>query len=113
MLGSGVITLVFPDGIYLDKNVAVAEQIMLGILLIVAVLMAWMTSRLGLVDFGTALFGFSLGGMSGMAILARTKRHDPPLVAFLHMVRVFTLFVVVPLLARLYCYFCNISDGVK
>lgn len=43
------------------------------VLLTVAVGMAFLTSRLGLVDFGTALFGFSPGGMPGMSILAQTE----------------------------------------
>ena len=132
MLGSGAMTLVFPDGIYLAPRVATGAQIILGILLgmtfdrsflslgpkvlplavastlvllLVAVCMAWLASRMGLVDFGTALFGFSPGGMSGMAILAKTEGHNPPIVAFLHMVRIFTLFLVVPLLVRVYLHY--------
>lgn len=131
MLGSGAVTLAFPDGIYLAPRVATGAQIILGILLgmtfdrsfltlgpkvlplaigstlillTVAVCMAFLASRLGLVDFGTALFGFSPGGMSGMAILAKTEGHNPPIVAFLHMVRIFTLFLVVPLLVRFFLY---------
>lgn len=132
MIGSGSMTLAFPDGVYLAPKVATGAQIILGILLgmtfdrtflsmgpkvlpiavastlvllTVAVCMAFIASRLGLVDFGTALFGFSPGGMSGMAILAKTEGHNPPLVAFLHMVRVFTLFLAVPLLVRVYLHF--------
>jgi uncharacterized protein len=132
MLGSGAVTLAFPGGVYLSPRVATGAQIILGILLgmtfdrtflvmgpkvlpiavgstlillLVSVCMAYLASRIGLVDFGTALFGFSPGGMSGMAILAKTEGHNPPLVAFLHMVRVFTLFLVVPLLVRVYLHF--------
>lgn len=131
MVGSGAMTLAFPDGIYLAPKVATGAQIVLGImlgmtfdrsfltlgpkvlllaivstliLLTVAVCMAYLASRLGLVDFGTALFGFSPGGMTGMAILAKTEGHHPSLVALLHMVRIFTLFMAVPLLVRLYLY---------
>ena len=131
MIGSGLVAIALPDGVYLAPKVATAAQIMLGILLgmtfdrsflaldpivlplaicstlillVVSIFMAYLAARLGLVDFGTALFGFSPGGMSGMAILAKTEGHSPALVAFLHMVRVFTLFLVVPLLVRLYLY---------
>ncbi len=66
--------------------------------------MAFLATRLGLIDFGPALFGFSPGGMSGMTILAKMEGHNTSLVAFLHLVRIFTLFLVVPLLVRLYLY---------
>ena len=75
------------------------------VLLMVTVVMAFITSRLGLVDFGTALFGFSPGGMTGMAILANVEGHKGSVVAFFHLVRILTLFMVVPLLVRLYIVF--------
>ena len=128
MLCSGMTSLLF-TGIVLPPRVGLAIQIVLGIslgmtfnssffaiaakafplavlstlsLLAVAVLMAWLANKLGIVDFGTALFGFSPGGMSGMAVLAQTEGHNASLVAFLHMFRIFTLFLVVPILARIY-----------
>ncbi|SDO58191.1 AbrB family transcriptional regulator [Desulforhopalus singaporensis] len=131
MLGSGLVALMQSEGVGLTPEIATIVQIILGIslgmtfdrsfltfiphvfplavvstliLMTVAVLMAVLASRLGLVDFGTALFGFSPGGMSGMAILAKTEGHNTPIVAFLHLVRIFTLFVTVPLLVRLFLY---------
>ncbi|MCP3888443.1 MAG: AbrB family transcriptional regulator [Desulfobulbaceae bacterium] len=131
MLGAGIMSLLLPNGVTLSPNAAVGVQILLGIslgmtfdrtflslgarvlplaiistliLLAVTICMALLASRLGLMDFGTALFGFSPGGMSGMSILAKTEGHNPPVVAFLHMVRIFTLFIMVPLLARLFLY---------
>lgn len=132
MLGAGAMALLVPGGVELSPKVATALQIILGIslgltfdktflalgakimplaifstliLLVVAVGMAFLASKLGMIDFGTALFGFSPGGMSGMAILAKTEGYNPPVVAFLHMVRIFTLFIAVPLMVRIFIHF--------
>lgn len=132
MLGAGLMALVVPGEVGLSPRGATALQIVLGIslgltfdksfisvgakilplavastiiLLIVAFGMAFLASRLGMLDFSTALFGFSPGGMSGMAILAKTEGFNPSVVAFLHMVRIFTLFVAVPLMVRFFIYF--------
>ncbi len=132
MLGAGAMAMIVPGGVDLSPKVATGLQIVLGIslgmtfdrsflaiggkilplaigstiiLVLVALCMALLASRMGLVDFGTALFGFSPGGMSGMAILAKTEGYNPPVVAFLHMVRIFTLFLAVPLMVRLFIYF--------
>ena len=40
--------------------------------------------------------------MSGMSVLAQAEGYQTPIVAFLHVVRVFTLFIVVPFLGRWY-----------
>lgn len=131
MLFAGLTTLLLPGGIHLPPPVGTGIQILLGIflgmtfdrsflalgakalplailstivLLAVAVSMAFLASRLGLVDFGTALFGFSPGGMGGMAILAQTEGHKTAVVAFFHLVRIFTLFLTVPLLVRIFLY---------
>lgn len=77
------------------------------VLLSVAVVMAYIAHRLGLVDFATALFGFSPGGMSGMSILAQSEGHKTPIVALFHLVRIFTLFIVVPQLGRLFLSLTN------
>lgn len=132
MLFSGIMALLLPNGITLPAQAGTAIQIVLGIslgitfdrsflslvskalplaifstivLLTVAVGMAYLASRFGLVDFGTALFGFSPGGMSGMAILAQAEGHMTPVVAFFHLVRIFTLFLAVPLLVKLFVLF--------
>ncbi len=132
MVCSGLTALMFPDGLNLPRQWGTIIQLVLGIslgmtfdrsflpiavkafplalgstlvLLMVTVVMAFITSRLGLVDFGTALFGFSPGGMTGMAILANVEGHKGSVVAFFHLVRILTLFMVVPLLVRLYIVF--------
>lgn len=132
MLGAGFTALLLPEGVNLSPQVATGLQIILGIslgmtfdrtfltlgtkvlplavistliLLTVAVCMAFLASRLGVIDFGTALFGFSPGGMTGMAILSKTEGYHPAVVALLHMVRIFTLFLTVPLMVRLFMYF--------
>lgn len=131
MLFSGITVLFLPRGIVLPSSVGTGIQIMLGItlgvtvdrslvalgvkilplailstivLLTVAVCMAFLASKLGVVDFGTALFGFSPGGMTGMAILAQSEHHNGPFVAFFHLVRIFTLFLVIPLLVKVVIY---------
>lgn len=127
MLCTGLTVLFLPKGVVLVPSVRTGIQIILGItlgvsmdrslltlgmkimplailstivLLTVAVCMAFLASKLGLVDFGTALFGFSPGGMTGMAILAQSENHNGSFVAFLHLVRIFTLFIVIPLLVK-------------
>lgn len=129
MLASGLTALTFSTAITLSPTAGMAVQIILGTslglsfdhsflpvaakmlpmaiistlaLLAVAIIMALVAQKLGLVDFATALFGFSPGGMSGMSILAQTEGHKTPVVAFLHLVRIFTLFLVVPQLGRLF-----------
>jgi len=39
--------------------------------------------------------------MSGMSILAQTEGFKTQIVAFLHTIRIFFLFLIVPILARL------------
>ena len=77
------------------------------VLLTIAVIMAFVADKLGIVDFATAVFGFSPGGMSGMSVLAQVEGHKTPVVAFLHVVRVLTLFIVVPYLGRAFVTLIN------
>lgn len=127
MLFSGLAMIFLPGSFVVPTKVNIITQLLLGIslgltfdasllkvagkifplaiistliLLSVAVLMAYIAHKLGLMDFGTALFGFSPGGMTGMSILAQDEGHTGSVVAFLHTVRIFTLFIAVPLLAR-------------
>ncbi len=131
MVGAGLMTMLIGN-VSLSPKVATSVQIILGIslgltfdksflqvapkilplalgstmiLLLVALGMAVIASKLGIIDFGSAIFGFSPGGMGGMSILAKTEGYNPPVVAFLHMIRVLTLFIVVPIMAQLVIYF--------
>jgi len=135
MLATGVMAMSFEYAVHLPGSVGMAIQMILGIslglsfdrsffpvalkilplaivstlvLLIVAVGMAYFTHHLGIVDFATAVFGFSPGGMSGMSVLAQAEGHQTPIVAFLHVVRIFTLFIVVPFLGR---WFLTLVDN--
>jgi uncharacterized protein len=132
MLGTGLLAVCFEHRIHLSASAGMFIQIILGvslgltfdrsffpvaikilplaivstlILLSVALLMAFCASKLGIVDFATALFGFSPGGMSGMSVLAQSEGHQTPVVAFLHVVRILTLFIVVPWLGRFFLSF--------
>jgi membrane AbrB-like protein len=127
MFGSGLLAVVLPGRFILPDQAATAVQIMLGVtlgmtfdrsslallsrvlpfavlstlvLLGCALLMAWLAQRSGAIDFATALFGFSPGGMSGMSLLAQSEGLQTDIVALLHTVRIFTLFLLVPLLGR-------------
>lgn len=129
MLATGFLAVTFESGVHLSHNVGTIIQIILGIsigltfdrsffpvaakifplavistliLLSVALLMAICAHKLGIVDFATALFGFSPGGMSGMSVLAQDEGHQTPVVAFLHVIRILTLFIVVPWLGRFF-----------
>lgn len=128
MLGAALVAVLIPGRLVIPDQISTAVQIMLGLtlgmtfdrsslalvsrilpfavlstlaLLGCALLMAWLAQRSGVIDFATALFGFSPGGMSGMSLLAQAEGHQASVVAFLHTVRIFTLFLVVPLLGRL------------
>lgn len=131
MLMSGLVAMIIPGGVCMPPRLGVAIQILLGItlgmafdrsflnlgikalplaifstlaLLLVAITMAYLASRLGLMDFGSALFGFSPGGMTGMSILAQSEGHNGAVVAFFHLVRIFTLFLTVPILVKLFLF---------
>ena len=128
MFGSGLMAIVLPGSFVMPEWCSTGIQILLGIslgitfdrsflqlfaqilpiavvstlvLLAVSVLLAMAAGRLGIVDFSTALFGFSPGGMSGMSLLAQAEGYRTSVVAFFHTVRIFTLFLVVPILGRL------------
>jgi len=73
-------------------------------LLITSILMAFIAKRFGVVDFATALFGFAPGGMAGMSLLAQAEGYQTSIVAFFHTVRLFVLFVIVPILVRLFLF---------
>ncbi len=128
MLAAGISAVAIPGTMVLPDSVSTTIQTLLGIslgvtfdrsflglcvqilpvaifstivLLAVSVGMALLAQRLGIIDFSTALFGFSPGGMSGMSLLAQSEGYRTSVVAFFHTVRIFTLFLVVPLLGRL------------
>lgn len=134
MLATGFLAVTFESGVHLSPNVGMIIQIVLGIsigltfdrsffplllkilplaifstliLLSVSVLMAICAHKIGIVDFATALFGFSPGGMSGMSVLAQAEGYQTAIVAFLHVVRIMTLFIVVPWLGR---FFLSLSE---
>lgn len=128
MVFSGVVSMLSSEHIVIGNNISLIIQIILGvslgitfdrsfmgmivkitplavlstfILLGAAFLMAYIAKKMNIIDFGTALFGFSPGGMSGMSLLAQTEGHKTQIVAFLHTVRIFTLFIIVPVLSRI------------
>lgn len=128
MVGSGTIAVLLPGTFHVPDGWATAIQIMLGVslgitfdrgilpmlarilpvaifstivLLGVSILLAILVNRFGWLDFPSAIFGFSPGGMSGMSLLAQAEGYSTATVSFIHTVRIFTLFLVVPLVGRI------------
>jgi uncharacterized membrane protein AbrB (regulator of aidB expression) len=58
-------------------------------------------SRLTGLPLKTLLFALAPGGITGMGPLSQAEGGNPALVGVFHTVRVFLLFLLVPLLARL------------
>jgi uncharacterized protein len=129
MLGSAAIALLAPGIAAIPTGIATTVELILGIslglsfdrsflsligrlmpaallstlgLLITSILMAFIAKRFGIVDFATAIFGFAPGGMAGMSLLAQTEGYQTSVVAFFHTVRLFVLFVIVPVLVRIF-----------
>lgn len=129
MIGSAVAGLMTPGTAVIPTGVATTVELVLGIslgltfdrgfleiagrllpaailstlgLLATSLVMAAVAKRLGLLDYATALFGFAPGGMAGMSLLAQSEGYQTSVVAFFHTVRLFVLFVIVPVLARLF-----------
>ncbi|MBN1957820.1 MAG: AbrB family transcriptional regulator [Desulfuromonadales bacterium] len=127
MLGTALTAVVIPGSFVIPDHLSTAIQIILGItlgmtfnrssleliprilplailgtiaLLLVSILLAYGAGRLGIIDTPTALFGLVPGGMSGMSLMAQAEGHRTDIVAMLHTIRIFTLFLIVPLLAR-------------
>ncbi|MDT8420080.1 MAG: AbrB family transcriptional regulator [Desulfuromonadales bacterium] len=128
MLATAVAAITIPGRFVIPDNISTLIQIMLGItlgmsfdrssleliprimpvailstfvLLGVTILLAWLAGRLGLVSFATALFGLAPGGMSGMALMAQAEGYRIDIVAMLHTVRIFLLFLLVPVISRI------------
>lgn len=128
MLASGVLAILLPGNVAIPGFVNTGIQILLGVslgltfnrsslhlagkvlplaivstlvLLSVAIFMAFLAQKMGLLDFATSIYGFSPGGMTGMSILAQMEGYSGAVVALLHSVRIFALFIAVPLLERL------------
>ena len=131
MLGAATLGLLTPGMATIPAGVATTVELILGIslglsfdrsflgligrllpaailstigLLVTSILMALVARRLGVVDFATALFGFAPGGMAGMSLLAQSEGYQTSVVAFFHTVRLFVLFVIVPVLVRLFLF---------
>lgn len=127
MIGCGVYSLLLSQPASVPKPLELGAQIAVGIVvgftfrrellqnglpvliwgiigalvyLLVGLLLAWIASRLGYLHFNTALFGFSPGGFTSMAIMAGDEGAQPAPVALIHFVRVVLLFIIVPLMVR-------------
>lgn len=127
MLATALAAILIPGSYVIPDNISTLVQIVLGItlgmsfdrstlelmpriiplalgstfaLLLVTILLAWLAERFGLISFATALFGLAPGGMSGMSLMAQTEGYRTDIVALLHTVRIFLLFLLVPILSR-------------
>jgi len=126
MLGAGLYQLLAPEPAPLPKGLDLLVQILAGILiglgfrkdLLRPDLLPWaafsalvflgttlalglLLSRLTGLPLKTLLFALAPGGITGMGPLSQAEGGNPALVGVFHTVRVFLLFLLVPLLARL------------
>lgn len=129
MLGAGLYQLLAPEPAPLPKGLDFLVQVLAGILiglgfrkdllrpdlLPLAALSALVflgtalalglpvsrLSRLTGLPLKTLLFALAPGGITGMGPLSQAEGGNPALVGVFHTVRVFLLFLLVPLLARL------------
>jgi len=124
MLGAGLYQLLAPEPAPLPKGLDLLVQVLAGILiglgfrknlLPLAALSAPVflgtalalglpvsrLSRLTGLPLKTLLFALAPGGITGMGPLSQAEGGNPALVGVFHTVRVFLLFLLVPLLARL------------
>ena len=129
MLGAGLYQLLAPEPAPLPKGLDLLVQVLAGILiglgfrkdllrpdlLPLAALSALVflgtalalglplsrLSRLTGLPLKTLLFALAPGGITGMGPLSQAEGGNPALVGVFHTVRVFLLFLLVPLLARL------------
>ena len=69
--------------------------------MLVGALLTWITVQMGWLDFTTAIFSFSPGGFTNMGIMAEAEGASTVKVSVIHFTRVFLLFILVPLFARL------------
>ena len=69
--------------------------------LLLGLLLAIVSNRLGHIPFATGLFGFSPGGFTNMSIIAGEEGADAARVTLIHFTRVVLLFIIVPWLVRL------------
>ena len=68
--------------------------------LALGLLFAYIAIRLGHLDQATAVFGFSPGGLTGMAVVSQEEGADAAKVVLMHFTRVFVIFFTVPFLVR-------------
>ena len=83
------------------RNLLILALMGAFVYLAVGFMLAWFSTRIGWLDFDTALFGFSPGGFTNMGIIAEAEGAEAAKVSLIHFVRVFLLFIIVPLMVRL------------
>jgi len=67
-------------------------------------LMAYFSVRMGWLDPVTALFGFTPGGISVMSLVADEEGGKAAIVATMHFVRVVTIMLAAPTIARIWAH---------
>ncbi|MEM7127614.1 MAG: AbrB family transcriptional regulator [Chloroflexota bacterium] len=128
MLGAGVYSAMQTEGVEVPKNVSLLAQLTVGALvgtsanrelfssglealgwgligavvyMIVGIVLAFISWKLGYLELDTAIFGFSPGGFTGMAMIAQGEGANASQVVLMHFTRVFLLFFIVPTVVRL------------
>lgn len=90
-----------PELIQAMKKIAIPVMISSVVLVSTGVIMAFVFTRLGLVDIGTAYLGTSPGAMSILVVLALESQAQPMLVVCFHFIRVVFVILTAPLIFKL------------
>ena len=100
-LGWGIGAGITPETIGTLRRAALPLALMVVALLGFAALVAFVVTRLGIMDGPTAFLAASPGALSQMSGLARAVGADAALVVAVHTARVVALVIVAPVVARI------------
>ena len=120
MLGAGLFSAMQTEVVAIPRGASLVAQLVIGVLvgtaanrelfssgltalgwgligaatyLVIALVLALIAWRLGYLELDTALFSFSPGGFTGMAVMAQEEGAKASQVALIHFTRVFLLFL--------------------
>lgn len=127
MLGCAIYSSMIRGGVVLPINLKLSVQIAAGILigttakrdlfegelyvfvwafvgafsfLFLGLILAFIAIKMGHLDTATAVFGFTPGGLTGMAVVADEEGANASQVVLMHFTRVFLLFLTIPFIVR-------------
>lgn len=101
LLGWAIGQGVTPETLQTLRDRLVPMVLIVGALLVFGALVALLLTRLGILDGTTAFLAASPGALSQMSALGTALQADATLVAAVHTMRVVTLVLLTPIVARL------------